>query len=155
MRRPARFLGASAIASVVLLGLAPAVDAGGVPEFAAEVTPTSVEAGATLTIDGVGCDLPLAGAVLLRDGVGLGVGDVVEPNGDASFVIELVVPAATVPGPLVVQVDCGSDGQTVLSLDLDVTVVAPPTSIDTSTSTTEAGDPAAAPSVAATPAFTG
>jgi hypothetical protein len=155
MRRTNRTLLAAAIAAAALILLAPAAGAGGVPEFAAEVTPTTVEPGGTLTIEGIGCDLPLAGAVLVREGTGLGVGDVVEPDVDTSFVIDLVVPAATTPGPLVVQVDCGFDGQTVMSLDLDVTVAGPPEPVDTSTTSVPEEEPEAAPSVAATPAFTG
>ena len=66
---------------------------------------------------------PLAGAVLLRGGTGIGVGDVVEPNADGSFEIELVVPADLPAGPLTVQIDCGFDGQTVLSDVVEVEVL--------------------------------
>jgi hypothetical protein len=122
--------------------------------FDATVSPTEVEPGGTLTVTATDCLYPLGGAVLLRDGVGLGVGDSTPVDPDGSFTIDLVVPAATTPGPLTVQVDCGFDGQTVLSIDLDAMVPGetPPT--------TEPGPtpaPAAAPAAApvAAPRFTG
>lgn len=134
------------------LGTCPttAVEAAAVA-FGAEVSPTEVEPGETLTVTGTGCLYPLAGAVLTRDGAGLGVGDTVAPEGDGSFTIELVVPEGVTPGPLGVQVDCGYEGATVLQTVLAVqvpgedvpTTTTTPTSSTSSTSTTVPGAAAA------------
>ncbi len=106
------------------LGTCPTTaEEGAAAAFGATVSPTEVQPGGTLTVEGEGCVYPLAGAVLLRDGTGIGVGDVVEPNADGSFEIELVVPADLSAGPLTVQVDCGFDGQTVLSDTVEVEVL--------------------------------
>ena len=125
------------------LGTCPTTaEEGAAAAFGATVSPTEVAPGGTLTVAGEGCVYPLAGAVLLRDGTGIGVGDVVEPNADGTFQIDLVVPAGLAAGPLTVQIDCGFDGQTVLSETVEVEVLgtAPPT---------------APPPVVANPQFTG
>jgi hypothetical protein len=128
--------------------------------FGGTVTPSTVEAGGTVAIDGEGCFFPLAGAVLVRDGLGIGVGDVVEPTDGGSFFIELGVPADLPSGPLDVQIDCGFDGETVVSDTVTVEVlgeIAPTTTTTaptttTTTSTTAASGPAPA---VVTPRFTG
>jgi hypothetical protein len=118
--------------------------------FNGTVDDTTPDPGQTITVSAEGCFYPLGGAVLLRDGTGLG-GDSVEPDPDGTFSIELTVPADVPPGtPLVAQIDCGNDGATVLSVDVDLTVAD-----DASTTTTTAAPATTTPAAQATPRFTG
>lgn len=123
-------------------------------ELAASVAPTTVEPGGTLTVTGEGCFDPVAGAILLEDGTGLGVGESLAPEGDGTFVIALVVPPDVAAGTvLTVKVDCGFDGQTVQTVLLTVVVADADTPItDAPGTSTTAPAPAA---VTASPRFTG
>lgn len=124
--------------------------------FGATASPTELAAGEVITIEGVGCFYPLAGAVLLRGDAGLGVGDVVEPATDGSFTIELVVPSELSPGALSVQVDCGFEGETVLTETLSAEVVGPVVTVpDTPTTEPAADPPTGAIPVTAAPTYTG
>ena len=120
-------------------------------ELSASVAPTTVDPGGTLTVTGEGCFDPLAGAILLEGGTGLGVGESLAPEDDGTFVIALVVPADVAAGTvLTVKVDCGFDGQTVQTVTLTVVVAeAIPPATDTPTTV------AAPAAVSASPRFTG
>ena len=116
--------------------------------FGATLTPTAVEPGGTFTVTGEGCDQSLAGAVVLDGGTGIGVGDTLTPEGDGTFVIELTLPGDVEPGAaLTVQVDCGSELETLYSVDLPLEVLG--------AATTTTASPAPAAAAAAAPSFTG
>ena len=141
------------VAVLTLVVLAAPAGAGGNP-FDAVVSPTSAAPGESFVVEGEGCGYPLAGAVLLRDDVGLGAADVVEPEA-GFFTLELTVPADVAAGAAVIQVDCGFDGETVLSLDLDVTITDPTPDTSVTTAPTMPTTAAAAAAAQTAPRFTG
>jgi hypothetical protein len=118
--------------------------------FAGSVDDPAPTPGQVVTATGTGCFYPLGGALLLDGSTGLG-GASTAPNPDGSYTIPLTVPSDVAPGtPLTVRFDCGTDGQTILSTTVDLTVAAPAPA----TTTTVAASAPSAP-VAAQPRFTG
>jgi hypothetical protein len=129
---------------------------GAVAALAASVDDTTPEPGQTITVT-ADCPYPLGGSLLL-DGADALDGDSTEVV-DGAFSIELTVPADTAPGTeLTVQVDCGIDGQTILTTDLAVVVGEAAATTTTTGPTTTSVSPPAPPPAAPQPApadFTG
>ncbi len=95
--------------------------------FRGSVNDPTPAPGQVVTASGEGCFYPLGGALLLDGGTGLG-GGTVAPNPDGTFQIDLTIPADRAPGSaLQVRLDCGYDGQTILSTSVGLTVAAPTT----------------------------
>ena len=119
--------------------------------FDGSLSTTTPAPGEVVTATGTGCAYPLGGAVLLDGTTGLG-GASTAPDPDGSYTIPLTIPADVAPGTaLTVRFDCGTDGASVLTKTLALTVTAvPPT---TAAPTTTAPPPAAPVSVQ--PQFTG
>jgi hypothetical protein len=101
--------------------------------FAPSVDDTTPDPGQTITVS-ADCAYPLGGALLLDGDTSLG-GDSTETV-DGAFSIELTVPSTVAPGTeLTVQVDCGVEGQAILTADLPIAVAG---EVETTTSSTEA-----------------
>jgi hypothetical protein len=117
--------------------------------FGGSVDDTTPAPGQVITVSGEGCFYPLGGALLLDGGTGLDGGSVA-PNPDGTFQVDLTVPADRASGTaLQVRVDCGNDGQTILSTSIALTVAAPAT---TEAPTTTSSRP---PGATTQPRFTG
>lgn len=123
--------------------------------FAGTVSDTTPRAGDVITAHGEGCFYPLGGAVLLNGATGVG-GDTVAPNADGTFDISLTVPADTAPGSeLTARIDCGYEGQTVLSNTVTVRVGGESATTTTAPSTTTTSATALPSGIVVTPRFTG
>jgi hypothetical protein len=148
--------GATTADSVVLsscfgdYGTCPKTAAEGVAQlFGGSVDDTTPAPGQVVTASGTGCFYPLGGAVLLDGSTGLGGGSI-DSNPDGTYQIDVTVPANTAPGTaLQVRLDCGYDGQTVLSTSVDLTVAATPTTEAPATTSTNG------PAGTTKPRFTG
>ncbi len=123
--------------------------------FAGTVSDTTPRAGDVITAHGEGCFYPLGGAVLLNGATGVD-GGTVAPNADGTFDISLTVPAGLAPGSeLTVRIDCGYDGQTVLSNTVTLRVDSEPATTTTAPSTTTTSTTALRSDIVVTPRFAG
>jgi hypothetical protein len=124
--------------------------------FAATVDDTTPEPGQTITVTAESCFYPLGGALLLDGATSLG-GDTTPTAADGTFQIPLTVPADIARGTaLTVRVDCGFDGETVLTVTVPVTVASlATTTVPPSSTTLPATPTTAAPAVKAAPTYTG